>query len=161
MAANAFHLHSRWRVEASVAEVAAILMEPERFTDWWGEVYLGIEVLDRGGEGGTGSRIAIHSRGWLPYHLHWTATVGESRAPHGWTVEATGDLTGRGVWTLTQDGPVAQIDYDWRVLADRPLFRVLSVVMKPLLAWNHRWAMARGEEGLRRELARRRRLAAA
>jgi hypothetical protein len=161
MQANEFRILTRWSVEAGISEVAAILMEPELFPDWWGEVYLGIRVLDRGAPDGTGGRIAIHSKGWLPYRLNWTATVTESRAPHGWTVAATGDLTGAGTWTLTQKGPCAEILYDWRVTADRPLFRVMAPVLKPVMAWNHRWAMARGEDGLKREILRRRAATAA
>lgn len=156
MAANAFRITTRWRVEGSISEVAAILSEPERFPDWWGEVYLGIRVLDRGDANGLGSRIAVHSRGWLPYHLNWEGTLVEDERPRRWVIEAAGDLTGRGVWSLSQDGPWAEIAYDWRVTADRPLFRRLAPVLFPLFAWNHRWAMARGEAGLRHELTRRR-----
>ena len=156
MAANAFHITTRWRVEAGIGEVAAILSEPERFPDWWGDVYLDITLLDRGDAAGLGARIAVHSRGWLPYHLNWVGTLIEDERPHRWVIAASGDLTGRGEWRLRQDGPWADIDYDWRVLADRPLFRRLAPVLFPVFAWNHRWAMARGEEGLRRELLRRR-----
>lgn len=156
MAAHDFHISTRWRVEGGISEVAAILSDPERFPDWWGQVYLGICVLDRGDAQGLGSRVAVHSKGWLPYHLNWEGTLAEDQRPHRWVIEATGDLTGRGIWTLRQDGQWAIIDYDWRVRADRPLFRALAPLVFPVFAWNHRWAMARGEEGLRRELIRRR-----
>lgn len=156
MPAREFHLTTDWTVTATIAEVADILMDPERFPDWWGEVYLGVTLLDRGDADGIGSRIAVHSKGWLPYHLHWEGRLVSSDAPRSWQIAATGDLSGTGVWTLRQDGPIAHIHYDWRVLADRPLFRLLAPVFGPVLAWNHHWAMARGEEGLKRELIRRR-----
>ena len=41
--------------------------------------------------------------------------------PHRWQIEVTGDLTGRGEWRLSQRGEMAQVTYDWRVRADRPL----------------------------------------
>ena len=44
----------------------------------------------------------------------------------------------------------------WRRRADKPLLAALSFLMKPLFAANQRWAMARGEESLKLELARRR-----
>jgi len=44
----------------------------------------------------------------------------------------------------------------WRIRAEKGVLRRFSFVMKPLFAANHRWAMARGEESLRLELARRR-----
>lgn len=39
---------------------------------------------------------------------------------------------------------------------DKPLLRTLSFAFKPVFRANHRWAMQRGEESLRLELARRR-----
>lgn len=156
MATNEFRIVTQWQVEADIAEVSAILSEPLRFPDWWGDVYLGIHILAEGDAKGIGQQVAVHSKGWLPYHLHWVGTLVESHAPQGWVIEATGDLTGRGVWTLIQNGPMADVTYDWRVTTDRPLFRRLAPVLFPVLAWNHRWAMARGEDGLKREVVRRR-----
>jgi hypothetical protein len=60
------------------------------------------------------------------------------------------------VWTFRQDGPFVDIEYDWRIRAEKPLLRSLSFLLKPIFEANHRWAMARGEESLRLELARRR-----
>jgi hypothetical protein len=42
-----------------------------------------------------------------------------------------------------------------RVSADKPILRVLSPVLKPLFAANHRWTTPRGEAGLRAYLAER------
>ena len=75
--------------------------------------------------------------------------------PHGFSLEAWGDLEGSGVWTFSQDGPMVDITYDWRIRAEKPLLRYLSFLLKPIFSANHRWAMARGEESLRAELARR------
>ena len=151
-----FRLHTGWLVAAQIEEVAAILSEPERLPDWWPAVYLSVEVVDPGGPDGLGRTVAFHTRGWLPYTLRWRGRLVEDRRPHGWTIEATGDLAGRGVWTLVQQGDLAAIDYDWRIDVEKPLLRPLTPVLAPLYAANHRWAMARGREGLERELARRR-----
>lgn len=69
---------------------------------------------------------------------------------------AQGDLDGHSEWTITPKEAMVEARYDWRVRADKPLLRYLSFLFKPFLSANHRWAMARGEESLRRELARRR-----
>ena len=45
--------------------------------------------------------------------------------------------------------------YDWTVVAEKGVLKRLSAVMKPIFSANHHWAMARGEESLRLELARR------
>ncbi len=53
------------------------------------------------------------------------------------------------------------VRYDWRVDLQKPLLRALSPLLRPLLAGNHEWSMARGQEGLRAEIERRRLLASA
>jgi Polyketide cyclase / dehydrase and lipid transport len=151
---NEFHIVTRWQVPAPAKRVAELLTEAERFPDWWGAVYLGIEVLDPGGPGQVGRRIKVHSKGWLPYHIHWTGTLTESEFPHRWRIRAEGDLVGEGEWRLTERDGITEAVYDWRITADRPLFRLLSPLLGPVFAWNHRWAMAKGLEGLKRELAR-------
>ena len=137
-------------------EVWDVLTDARGFTRWWSDVYLGVDVLDEGDAEGVGAVIAVHSRGWLPYHLRWRARVVEARRPETLALDATGDLVGRGRWTLTQAEADAIARYDWRVVAERPLLRRLAPLLKPAFAANHRWAMARGEAGLRREVAARR-----
>jgi hypothetical protein len=72
-------------------------------------------------------------------------------------VDVVGDLSGRGLWTLTPTDGGTHVRFDWQVLADRPLLRILTPVLRPLFRWNHSWAIARAREGL--EPAARRRAA--
>ena len=149
-------LISHWRVEAPIEEVAEILRDVERFPDWWGDVYLSVEILDDGGEDGIGRTAAVHTKGWLPYTLRWQGRVIEAQPPHRWVIEATGDLEGRGIWSLRQSGRFADITYQWQVFTRNTVLKLLAPVMRPVFAANHRWAMARGLEGLQSEIARRR-----
>ncbi len=157
MAANQFRIVTNWLLAGNAAEVADILTDTESFPRWWGDVYLGITVLEPGDECGIGKIIAVHSKGWLPYHLNWTGKLVSEDLPHTWQIEATGDLVGKGEWRLSEpETNVVAVTYDWVVAADRPLFRLLAPVFRPVFAWNHRWAMAKGLQGLRRELLLRR-----
>jgi hypothetical protein len=79
--------------------------------------------------------------------------VTEARPPLGFTLEAVGDFLGRGAWSLRQEGKGVGITFDWKVRAHKPLLRRLSFFLKPLFVANHTWAMRRGLDGLRRELA--------
>lgn len=151
-----FTLSTLWEVAATIDEVAAVLSAPERLPLWWPEVYLAAEAVAPGDAEGLGRTVAFHTRGWLPYTLRWQARVVESDRPRGWTVEATGDLAGRGSWRLEQRGEVAVVSYLWRVRVEKPGLGRLAPLLRPVYAANHRWAMARGREGLARELARRR-----
>jgi hypothetical protein len=156
MAANDYHFIAQWRVEATCGEVADILRDPLALTRWWPSVYLDVRLLEPGDVRGVGRRVALVTKGWLPYSIQWELETVESRYPNGSTIVANGGFEGRGVWTFVQDGPFVDMTYDWRIRADKPLLRRLSFLLKPLFAANHRWAMAQGEASLKLELLRRR-----
>jgi len=80
----------------------------------------------------------------------------ETRYPHGFTMNATGDLEGTGIWTFTQDGKFVDVTYDWTIRANKPIVQKLSFLLKPIFRSNHNWTMSRGEESLKLELMRRR-----
>jgi hypothetical protein len=134
-----------------------VLYEPLDLPRWWPSVYLSATQLAAEGPDGIGRRVRLHTRGWLPYTLHWDLEVVRSEYPTGFAIVATGDFEGTGVWTLQQDGDVVDVTFDWRVDARKPLLRRWSMILKPLFAANHRWAMRQGERGLRLELESRRR----
>ena len=102
-----------------------------------------------------GKVVSLYTKGWLPYTLRWKFRVTENRQPYGFTLEAWGDFNGRGIWTFAQAGEWVNVVYDWKISADKPLLRVLSPILKPVFSANHHWAMAKGEESLKLELARR------
>lgn len=154
MPANDYHFVTHWRVEGTVEQVAGILDNPLDLPRWWPDVYLEVHEVEPA-DAGRRALIALHTKGRLPYTLRWTLRVTESQHPHGFALQAWGDLEGRGIWKFEQEGDFVRITYDWRVHAGKPLLRYLSFLLKPLFAANHRWAMARGEESLKQELARR------
>ncbi len=154
MSANEYHFVTHWRVEGTLEEVSTILGDPLGLVRWWPSVYLEVRELEPGGTDGVDRVVELLTKGRLPYRLRWRFRVTESRRPHGFSLEAWGDFVGRGVWTFAQDGAFTNITYDWKILAEKPLLRRLSFLMKPVFEWNHRWAMARGEESLRAELNR-------
>jgi hypothetical protein len=146
---NEYVFLTRWRLEkTSIEEVSEILDDAEALPRWWPSVYLEVHKLPDG-------TVGLYTKGWLPYTLRWQFRITDRRGPHGFSLEARGDLVGRGVWTLRQDGEYADVEYDWRVRADKALLHYGSFILKPLFAANHRWAMARGEESLKLELRRR------
>ena len=156
MAANDYHFVTRWRVRGDIEEAFALLGDAPGLKRWWPAVYLQVEQLDPGdATTGIGKVADLHTKGWLPYTLRWRFRVTESNMPYGFSLEASGDFDGRGVWTLKQDGEYVDIVYDWRIRAEKPLLHYGSALIKPIFAANHHWAMARGEESLELELRRR------
>jgi hypothetical protein len=155
MSTNDYHFITNWRIRGTIEEVATIIADARDLTRWWPAVYLDVQVLAPGDERGQGQVVSLYTKGWLPYTLRWQFRVSEVGA-RSVTIEAWGDFVGRGIWTFEQHGEWASVTYDWKIRADKPLLRRLSFLMKPIFAANHHWAMARGEESLRLELARRR-----
>jgi len=153
---NQYQFLTGWRVEGTCGEVADVLGDPLALARWWPSVYLDVQELRPPDARGVGQRVGLHTKGWLPYTLTWEFEVVESRYPHGFTIAASGDFEGVGVWTFEQSGPYVDVVYDWRIRAEKPLLRNLSFLLKPIFEANHRWAMARGEESLVLELERRR-----
>jgi hypothetical protein len=153
MASNAYHFVTRWRVQGTVQEVREILGDAPDLVRWWPSVYLDVQEIEPGGEDGVGRVISLYTKGWLPYTLRWFFRVTESR-DDGSRLEAWGDFVGRGIWTFAQDGAWVTATYDWKIQAEKPLLRYFSLLIKPVFSANHHWAMARGEESLRLELAR-------
>ena len=94
--------------------------------------------MEPGDAHGIGKVVKLIRRGRLPYTLTWSLQVTENREPRGLTLEAWGDIVGRGAWTLRQDGLTADIVYDWEIRADNPLLKWSSPIMKPIFSWNHR-----------------------
>ncbi|HEY7287257.1 MAG TPA: SRPBCC family protein [Vicinamibacterales bacterium] len=153
---NTYHFVTRWRVEGTCGEVADVLGDPLALPRWWPSVYLSVTEIRPPDANGLGRRVALLTKGWLPYTIAWEFEVVESRYPSRIVIVASGDFDGHGEWTFVQDGPHVDIVYDWRLRAEKPLLRDLSFLFRPLFEANHRWAMAQGEESLKLELLRRR-----
>jgi hypothetical protein len=151
-----YHFTTHWRIRGTATEVADLLKDPLDLPRWWPSVYLSAVERAPANAAGVGRRVALHTRGWLPYTLRWELLVVRTDYPHGFAIAATGDFEGTGVWTFSEDGPDVDIRFDWRIRAEKPLLRYLSFALKPVFAANHRWAMQQGLVSLERELARRR-----
>jgi hypothetical protein len=157
MQSNDYHFVTRWLLDGDVDEVADVLGDPLALPRWWPAVYLAVREIEPGAPGsGIGRVIELETKGWLPYRLKWRFRVARSEPPRTWMLEASGDFSGRGIWTLSQEGPRVAAIYDWKVRAQKPLLRWFSGVLRPLFAANHAWAMRTGERSLALELRRRR-----
>jgi mannose-6-phosphate isomerase-like protein (cupin superfamily) len=130
-----------WDVAAPQEDVFDTLADGTTYPAWWKPVYIDATH--------DGEYTLQHFKGRLPYHLHTRTRTTHSERPHRLAGETDGDLRGTGVWTLSAnpDGST-HVRFDWRVHADRPLLKVLTPFLRPVLRWNHNWAIARAMEGL-------------
>lgn len=156
MASHYYRFLTRWRLEATPEEVYPIIDDTPSYVRWWPAVWLRVDVLDPGDAQGIGNRVRLTTKGWLPYILTWEGSALEKTFPKRAVFRASGDFEGRGTWTFRSEGSLVIVEYRWEVVADKALLKYLSFLFRPLFAFNHNWAMARGEESLRLELARQR-----
>ena len=134
-----------WDVDAQQEAVFDALADARTYPEWWKPVY--IEV-DGDCEPAAGCVTQQEFKGRLPYHLKTRSEITRLERPKTFEVNVVGDLTGKGVWTLTQRNGKVHIHFDWRVIADRPLLRILTPVLRPVFRWNHNWSIKRAIEGL-------------
>lgn len=74
---------TRWRIEGTCGEVADVLGDPLALPQWWPSVYLDVGEVRPPDARGLGRRVALHTKGWLPYTLAWEFEVVDARYPHG------------------------------------------------------------------------------
>jgi uncharacterized protein YndB with AHSA1/START domain len=143
--ARAYVFVDEWDVEAPIEAVFRALADPSTYPQWWTPVYR--NVVSRG-EVGVGHTSDHYFKGKLPYTLRMRAEMTEYDPPRRFAVKVDGDLSGTGVWTLTERNGKTHVRWDWTVVAGKPLLRLLTPVLRPVFRWNHAWAVARAREGL-------------
>jgi uncharacterized protein YndB with AHSA1/START domain len=134
-----------WDVEAPQQAVFDALADSTTYPQWWKPVYIDVES---DGPPEVGRTSKQHFKGRLPYTLRTSSEIVRYERPREFEVSVVGDLTGRGTWTLTPSDGKVHVRFDWRVIADRPLLRYLTPVLRPAFRWNHNWAIKRAIEGL-------------
>lgn len=132
-----------WRVPGTPGAVYDLLSRPRDYPCWWGDAFLAGTGDD--GPAAPGKRARVVTRGWLPYRLRWELVCVEASAPHLLVSQVHGDFEGTGTWVITADGDGTHATLTWAVEVRKPLIRHAPAVLRPLFAWNHRWAMRRGE----------------
>ncbi|MDX1520958.1 MAG: SRPBCC family protein [Anaerolineae bacterium] len=155
MATNDYYFLDKWFIPHPVEQVWPHILNAAAYPGWWGEVYDRVEPLDDLPPDRVGAKSDVLAHGRLPYQIHFVAEVTQVEAPYVLGLKAEGDLTGTGLWTLSDVEGGTAIAFEWIVRADKVLLRVFSPILKPIFAWNHRWTMQKGEAALKRLLSNR------
>ncbi len=141
-----------WRFDAPIEEVWKEIKNSETWSDWWRGV-LKVEKLKDGDADGIG---AVHRSTWksaLPYKLIFDSETVRVEKPNLIEVRAFGELSGRGIWTLTAENEnTTRMQYDWKVKTTKAWMNFLSPFAKPFFRWNHDVIMNWGGKGLAKKL---------
>lgn len=138
LAERLFQFVDSWEVDASPERVRDVLVDLERYPQWWSEVRAVAKVND--------DEAIVLCRSRLPYtlemHLHAV-----SRELPTVRVDITGDLDGWAQWTLIETAAGTRLDFAQEVDLVR-LPRWIASATRPLLTWNHHRMMSGARLGL-------------
>lgn len=144
---RAYAFSGSWTVDAARVRVQELLVDLERYPEWWPQV-LAVASL-----GADDARVLCRSS--LPYTLDLVLHAVRREAAV-LEVRIAGDLDGTATWRLTERpterGPGTRLDFDQEVTVGGWL-ALVSPAVSPVLRWNHARMMAGCVAGLRARLA--------
>ena len=142
-----FTFATSFTLEAPRERVHDVLLDLERYSDWWPQVLAVGKVDD--------DHALVVCRSTLPYDLDLLLTA-VSRDPDLLEVGIDGPIRGWARFALTgrRSSGVATTDvrFEQSVRAEAPAFVVASYVVKPLLVWNHQRMMRGLVDGVRQRV---------
>ncbi|MUT68310.1 SRPBCC family protein [Paenibacillus sp. NEAU-GSW1] len=144
-----YNFETNWKFEADIEQVWG-LIAGFKYDEWWSGVKA--EPLQSGLPNGIGEKYRYEFRTKMPYRLSFEAEVIVKEAPRKMEIRSTGELEGRGEWTLTQSGSVTHVRYIWQVNTNKAWMDVLAPLLKPVFVWNHDLVMKEGERGMSKAL---------
>jgi hypothetical protein len=140
-----------WRFRSPLAPVWDLIYRSEEWPAWWRGVER-VERIEPGDSTGIGTLQRYTWKSKLPYRLMFEMRLTRVEPLSVIEGEAVGELTGRGLWRLKQEGEVTCVRYDWNVLTTKRWMNLLAPVARPFFQWNHDMVMNWGAEGLARKL---------
>jgi hypothetical protein len=150
MSLTEYHFLERWHAGAPPDAVWDLVADPRTYARWWSEF---VEVTPLNDIEGVGSRVAVHVKAALPYHMRFELESVRYDRPHAAEVRVQGDLVGLMRWLFTPYAGGTYLVFEEEVRTGKQLLNVLAPLGKPFFAWNHRSMMRHGQQGLNRALA--------
>ena len=149
MSSEPFHLVSHWRIRAPAGSVFAALADLGSLSSWWP----GVRAAPLGNSADVvGRRARLEIGGLLPIALRVEVAITDAERDRRIAVIAHGHLEGTGEWRLRERSGVTRATLIWDVLLEHPTLVGWAHWLRPLLVLSHRFAMWRGERGLRHHL---------
>ena len=132
-----------WTVAAPVDTVRDVLVDLERYPEWWPQVLAVAKLTD--------DDARVLCRSTLPYTLD-VVLHAVRRQDRLLEIAMTGDLSGTALWELTPEPGGTRLDFRQDVVVDGWL-AALTPLLRPVLRWNHERMMTGCLDGLRARVA--------
>ena len=139
-----YSFREEWLVPHPPSAVHAVLVDVERYPEWWPQVLACVRFGDDDG--------LVVCRSRLPYslHLHLTAV---HRLPGLLETDIDGDLVGVVRWVLREHRDGTDLRFEQDVTVAGRALAAASYLGRPALRWNHARMMAGCRAGLVARLA--------
>jgi uncharacterized protein YndB with AHSA1/START domain len=138
-----------WRHRAPIGAVYDAISDSLAWPEWWSTVTRVEEVATGDPDTGIGNVRRYTFKGSLPYTLAFDLAVTNTERPRTLAGQASGELEGTGVWTLTEEADgITVARYDWNVRTTRGWMNLLAPIARPLFKANHDLVMNAGAKGL-------------
>ena len=149
----AYQFVTEWRLRAPIDAVFAVVDATDEWPEWWPQVRA-VSSLADGGADGLGTMLRMDFVGRLPYHLRFDLRVVERMPPTRLAGDATGELEGRGEWTLRDEAGWTVVRYVWAVRTTRAWMNVFAPLpfVDEIFRMNHHAVMRGGLRGIRQRL---------
>lgn len=148
-----YHFISRWHLDAPLEDTWEIICDTKSWPEWWKGV-MAVQQLKQGDKDDVG---AVHRYKWksaLPYTLTYDAELQEYVKYQRLKGTAEGELKGIGTWEFHTATKGTLITCTWEVETTQWWMNLLSFMLRPAFAYNHRLVMRWGAEGLAKKLGR-------
>lgn len=152
-----FDLTGEGFLDARPEELTPIILSPEALHRWCGAVYMASETIAPGRPNGLGLTVRVFAKGFLPHSFFFIGRIVDL-VPHRYMkIAVSGDFEGVSeMWADPVDAARCRVSLRWRVKVRHPYVSAVVPVLRPVFAWNHRWAVERARRLLQAEVDRRR-----
>lgn len=126
-----------------------MLADVKTWPAWWP----GVRRVERSAASPLGDLAELHWSSALPCAVQLRLKTIAAERLRRLEYQAQGRVQGLGIWLLEPDeGGGVDLSYRWEVRLDRPWMRTLSILLRPMLEWNHFRVMRAAARGLGRQL---------
>ena len=151
--AFSFDIDSCWDIDVDISQLDFVINEPHLITTWWAAGFLKVEILAGDYYSPEGLKVRLWTKGMMPHSFKFLARVFHDKQKNQVIVKTDGDFNGIGTISLNAvTKNKSQIHINWRTSVNNHYLYPLMILLKPIFIANHRWAMRRGEQGIKQEL---------
>ena len=141
-----YEFETNWKFETDIEQIWELINQ-FNYGEWW----KGLDskrIKNSQGKVSVGDRFISIFKTKLPYQLTFESEVVKIEQPSFLEIRVYGELEGRGIWKLSQNGHITHVQYIWQVNTNKRWMNALAPLLRPAFVWNHDQVMNEGAKGI-------------